>query len=191
VLAPLVRSLVATLARTPEGARITFEIAIADPVMVPFERADLAEALGNLLENATRHARHRVLIAAASAGRKISVDDDGPGIPEAMRPTVLARGGRLDQRGSAGFGLHLDAAAMTLTGEPLSEAVTACAGAIEHFHVSEPNLTIVGGGAVDHPVFASTLRSLDYSNWASIEMRAVPAGALSKVLRYVRETYGG
>ncbi len=92
---------------------------------------------------------------------------------------------------SAGFGLHLDAAAMTLAGEPLSEAVTACAGAIEHFHISEPNLTIVGGGAVDHPGFASTLRSLEYSNWASIEMRAVPAGALSKVLRYVRETYGG
>ena len=106
-LAPLVRSLVATLARTPEGARTAFEITIADPVMVPFERSDLAEALGNLLENATRHARHRVWIAAAADGREISVDDDGPGIPEAMRPTVLARGGRLDERGSAGLGLAI------------------------------------------------------------------------------------
>jgi signal transduction histidine kinase len=106
-LAPLVRSLVATLARTPEGVRAAYEIAIADKVMVPFERSDLAEALGNLLENATRHARNRVRIAAAANGREITVEDDGAGIPEAVRPMVLARGGRLDERGGAGLGLAI------------------------------------------------------------------------------------
>jgi signal transduction histidine kinase len=106
-LAPLARSLVATLARTPDGVRTAYEIATSDHVTVPFERSDLAEALGNLLENATRHARHRVQIAAATDGRQITVEDDGAGIPEAMRPTVLARGGRLDQRGSAGLGLAI------------------------------------------------------------------------------------
>jgi signal transduction histidine kinase len=107
MLAPLVRSLAATLARTPEGARIAYEIAVADEVTVPFERADLAEALGNLLENATRHARNRVKVAAAADGLGIAVEDDGAGIPEADRPTVLARGGRLDQRGGAGLGLAI------------------------------------------------------------------------------------
>ena len=106
-LAPLVRSLVATLARTPEGARIAYEIAMTDEVTVPFERSDLAEALGNLLENATRHARNRVRIAAAADGREIAVEDDGAGIAEAVRPMVLARGGRLDQRGGAGLGLAI------------------------------------------------------------------------------------
>ncbi|QWG18284.1 HAMP domain-containing histidine kinase [Bradyrhizobium sediminis] len=106
-LAPLVRSLVATLARTPDGARIACEIAMTDEVTVPFERADLAEVLGNLLENATRHARNRVRIAATADGRGITVEDDGAGIPEAVRPTVLARGGRLDERGGAGLGLAI------------------------------------------------------------------------------------
>jgi signal transduction histidine kinase len=45
--------------------------------MVPFDRSDLAEALGNLLENATRHAHHRVRIAAAADGLRITVEDDG------------------------------------------------------------------------------------------------------------------
>lgn len=106
-LAPLTRSLVATLARTPEGAGIEYDIAVTDAVTVPFERSDLAEALGNLLENATRHARNRVRIAAIADSGGIDVEDDGPGIAEAMRPIVLARGGRLDQRGSAGLGLAI------------------------------------------------------------------------------------
>lgn len=106
-LAPLVRSLIATLARTPEGARIAFEIAIEERVRVPFDRSDLAEALGNLLENATRHACNLVRVATTSDGLGISVEDDGSGIPEAVRPMVLARGGRLDQRGGAGLGFAI------------------------------------------------------------------------------------
>lgn len=104
-LAPLVRSLIATLARTPEGVRIAYEIAMTDHVTVPFDRTDLAEALGNLLENATRHASNRVRVV--SDGLYVAVEDDGTGIAEAARPMVLARGGRLDQRGSAGLGLAI------------------------------------------------------------------------------------
>ena len=106
-LASLVRSLVATLARTPDGVRIAYEIAVTDEVTAPFDRSDLAEALGNLLENATRHARGQIRLAAAADGRRISVEDDGAGIPEAARPMVLARGGRLDERGGAGLGLAI------------------------------------------------------------------------------------
>ena len=107
VVAALVRSLVATLARTPEGVRTAYEVAMKEEVAAPFERSDLAEALGNLLENATRHARNRVRVTASADGRRISVEDDGAGIPEAIRPAVLARGGRLDERGGAGLGLAI------------------------------------------------------------------------------------
>jgi signal transduction histidine kinase len=106
-LAPLVRSLIATLARTPEGVQTAYDIAMADDVTVPFDRSDLAEALGNLLENATRHARNAVRISAPPGGLAITVEDDGCGIPEAARPMVLARGGRLDERGGAGLGLAI------------------------------------------------------------------------------------
>jgi sugar phosphate isomerase/epimerase len=92
--------------------------------------------------------------------------------------------------GSAGFGLHLDAAAMTLAGESLSDSISACAGAIAHFHASEPFLGPVGEGGVDHESLASALRGTDYSHWVSIEMRPA-AAALPKVLSYVARTYGG
>jgi signal transduction histidine kinase len=65
--------------------------------------------LGNLLENAARHATKRVRITAdPSSGRSIITEDDGPGITPAQRPRVLERGVRLDERGDgAGLGLAI------------------------------------------------------------------------------------
>jgi signal transduction histidine kinase len=107
-VAHLVRSLIATLSRTAAGAGMNYETVIADDVCVPFDRTDLAEVLGNLLENATRHATARVRIVAwdAPAGPAISIEDDGAGIAEELRPAALARGGRLDER-AEGTGLGL------------------------------------------------------------------------------------
>lgn len=106
-VAPLVRAIVATLARTPDGARIVFETDIGSAVRVPLDRADLAEVLGNLLENAARHAATRVRASAAD-GSAIAVEDDGAGIAPAQIGRVLARGGRLDERGDgAGLGLAI------------------------------------------------------------------------------------
>lgn len=105
---PLVRSLVATLSRTAAGACVNYEILVADDVVAPFDRTDLAEVLGNLLENASRHAKARIRVIAemASGGTTISIEDDGPGIAEDLRAAALARGGRLDERAD-GTGLGL------------------------------------------------------------------------------------
>ena len=107
-VAPLVRSLIATLSRTQAGERLRYETAIADDVTAPFDRTDLAEVLGNLLENATRHAKTRVRVVTqvTADGLAIMVEDDGPGIAEGLRPAALARGGRLDERAD-GTGLGL------------------------------------------------------------------------------------
>jgi signal transduction histidine kinase len=109
-LAPLVQSLVATLARTPAGARVSFEQQIAGGFAIPLDRTDLAEVLGNVLDNAARHATARVRIAAAagSSGPSIVVEDDGPGIAPDAHADVVERGIRLDQRGGgAGLGLAI------------------------------------------------------------------------------------
>jgi signal transduction histidine kinase len=108
-LAPLVQSLIATLARTPAGARVAFEPRIADSVQIPLDRTDLAEVLGNLLENAARHATAKVLISASLAdGPSIAIEDDGPGIAPEQRQRMLERGARLDERGDgAGLGLAI------------------------------------------------------------------------------------
>lgn len=105
-LAQLIRSLVATLSRTPDGMRVSFEQQIPDVAHVPIDRTDLAEVLGNLLENAARHAKARVRIAADLGGSSIVVEDDGTGLAPEQRPRVLERGTRLDERGD-GTGLGL------------------------------------------------------------------------------------
>jgi signal transduction histidine kinase len=109
-LAPLVRSLIATLARTVDGARVTFEPEIADDIRVPLDRADLAEVLGNLLENAARHATTRVRVSTelGSIGPSIAIEDDGKGISPPHLSRVLERGTSLDERGKgAGLGLAI------------------------------------------------------------------------------------
>jgi signal transduction histidine kinase len=109
-LAPLVHSLIATLARTPAGKWVAFEPLIPDDIVLPLDRTDLAEVLGNLLDNAVRHAasRVRITVSPGPTGVLIAVEDDGRGIAPADRPSVLERGVRLDQRKEgAGLGLAI------------------------------------------------------------------------------------
>jgi signal transduction histidine kinase len=109
-LAPLLRSLIGTLARTPAAAQVRFEEHIADGLSVAMDRADLAEVLGNLLDNAARHAASRVCITASRtpSGASVAIEDDGAGIAPAAQSSVVGRGIRLDQRGDgAGLGLAI------------------------------------------------------------------------------------
>jgi two-component system sensor histidine kinase PhoQ len=76
------------------------------------DERDFMEILGNLLENAFKYTRGKVRVSAQSVdagGRtrtRIGIEDDGDGIPEAMRPDVLHRGKRLDEFESGqGIGL--------------------------------------------------------------------------------------
>ncbi len=104
--APLVSALIATIRRTPDGMRFDFETHIPDNLSLPFERADLAEFFGNLLENAVRYGRMRVRITAEEW--KIRIEDDGPGIAPEEQARATERGTRLDERGgSAGLGLAI------------------------------------------------------------------------------------
>lgn len=75
------------------------------------ESQDLQEMLGNLLDNACKWARSRVLLVASHAeGQlRISIEDDGPGLSEAERSRVFERGVRADER-TPGTGLGLDIA---------------------------------------------------------------------------------
>ena len=108
-LEPLVASLVATLGRTHDGERVVFETRIPPAVAIPMDRQDLAEVLGNLLENAARHAASRVLVSAEVAhGFALHVEDDGPGLDDAQRRGVVKRGVRFDEcEGGAGLGLAI------------------------------------------------------------------------------------
>ncbi|MGK7062751.1 sensor histidine kinase [Bradyrhizobium sp. 1050_B9_N1_2] len=104
---PLVGSIVATLSRTPEGAKVRFENRVANDLCVSLDRSDLAEVLGNLIENAARHAAGCVRITTDENRPSLVVEDDGDGIEPAQLLRVLERGTRLDERGGAGLGLAI------------------------------------------------------------------------------------
>lgn len=75
---------------------------------LPWDREDMLELLGNLLDNACKWADAQVRLSFTQDGQsyRICVDDDGPGISEARRAEVLGRGVRLDEQVN-GHGLGL------------------------------------------------------------------------------------
>ena len=77
-------------------------------LLLPWDREDLLELLGNLLDNACKWADSevRLTIEEQSEGYLLIIDDDGPGIPESDRQQVLERGTRLDEQVD-GHGLGL------------------------------------------------------------------------------------
>lgn len=81
-----------------------------DPTLIfAGERQDLLEIVGNVLENACKFARTEVAatVEALDARRiRITIEDDGPGLPADKRAEVLRRGARLDES-APGTGLGL------------------------------------------------------------------------------------
>jgi signal transduction histidine kinase len=102
--------LIAVIAKTPAGETRHWDLGPGAAIAAAIDADDLTEILGNLLENAARHARNRVAVevAARPAAVRIAIDDDGPGIAPDQRGVALRRGGRLDLQGpGAGIGLAL------------------------------------------------------------------------------------
>lgn len=108
-LAP-VQALLRTMRRLHAGRALTFELAPeARDGAFRGEEQDLYEMLGNLIDNAGKWARSRVVVDARPQDGQLcfTVDDDGPGIPEAQRERMFERGVQLDER-RPGAGLGLD-----------------------------------------------------------------------------------
>lgn len=80
----------------------------APGLCLPWDREDLLELLGNLLDNACKWADAEVRLSLVQEGEgyRLWVDDDGPGIAPERREAVLGRGTRLDEQ-VAGHGLGL------------------------------------------------------------------------------------
>lgn len=100
----------AVVMRTPDGARLDWTVECPPQLVARIDADDLAEAIGNLVDNAARHARRAVRVEARAEDRRVKllICDDGPGIPPERMSEVLARGGRLDESGTgAGLGLAI------------------------------------------------------------------------------------
>ncbi len=102
----IARSAVASARR--EGVRC--ELDLAKEAWVLGDERRLRRLAENLLENAGRYARGTVRIAVAVEGGDValSVEDDGPGVPPALRERIFERFVReRDDGGGSGLGLAI------------------------------------------------------------------------------------
>jgi signal transduction histidine kinase len=97
-----------TLPRLYADRNLSIEVRAEPSHMARVQREDLDEMLGNLLDNACKWARSRIVIESAETAHaiRITVDDDGPGLAADLRDKVLLRGVRADEK-AAGSGLGL------------------------------------------------------------------------------------
>ncbi|MFF3497331.1 sensor histidine kinase [Streptomyces sp. NPDC002795] len=96
------------------GDRVPVTVDVTAVPQVSGSRGQLARVLGNLVDNAQRHARAGVRVAVrAEDGRVVlRVADDGQGVPEGERERIFERFVRLDDArtrdgGGAGLGLAI------------------------------------------------------------------------------------
>ncbi|MGW8465828.1 sensor histidine kinase [Pseudomonas sp. CLCA07] len=90
------------------GEHLALSYRASPGLQLPWDREDLLELLGNLLDNACKwaDAEVRLSVVETAGGFELSVEDDGPGIPEDQRAQVFSRGTRLDEQ-TDGHGLGL------------------------------------------------------------------------------------
>jgi signal transduction histidine kinase len=119
-----------TLLRLHADRGLAIDVNVPAGLTVRCQREDLDEMLGNLLDNACKWAKSRVVLSvlppdvsaearsakveggsynvgeAGGSYAEITVDDDGPGLDASMREAVLQRGVRADEA-APGSGLGL------------------------------------------------------------------------------------
>ncbi|MBU0499458.1 MAG: HAMP domain-containing histidine kinase [Gammaproteobacteria bacterium] len=106
-LVKALQGVIATLRRTPAGERLEWEATLPAEAEVGLPKDDLAELIGNLLDNASKWARSRVSIRLVRGKEwQLSIEDDGPGVPPEQCQLLGERGLRLDQQ-TRGSGLGL------------------------------------------------------------------------------------
>lgn len=98
------------LKRIYKDRGLEFDLSGLSACTVRCEVQDLEEMLGNLMDNACKWAKSRVIVHCRLDGGRchLLVEDDGPGIPEDEISRVLQRGQRLDEsREGHGLGLGI------------------------------------------------------------------------------------
>jgi signal transduction histidine kinase len=90
------------------GEHLHLSYAAPTGLQLPWDREDLLELLGNLLDNACKWADAEVRLSVVETAQayELNVEDDGPGIPQDQRDQVISRGTRLDEQ-TDGHGLGL------------------------------------------------------------------------------------
>lgn len=113
---PVLLAFVRAFEKIYADKNLTFETAIETTLRFRGEKQDLEELVGNLIDNAGKWAAGHVRIELRAAAHSetappqiiLTVDDDGPGLPEEKRKEAMKRGRRLDEtKPGSGLGLSI------------------------------------------------------------------------------------
>ncbi len=110
VLKPLADRLITMMKKLPRGERIDWRVDIGEDIVLAADTDDMAEILGNLLDNARKWAKTAVMITARPGrdGIIITIGDDGPGVAEKDFANIIRRGDRRDETvHGTGLGLSI------------------------------------------------------------------------------------
>jgi signal transduction histidine kinase len=92
----------------PSGRAVRLEVDGVPKAWV--DRDKFAQIVANLVENAVRHGNGDVWVvvrANEDGGAELVVDDDGPGIPEEIRPRIFTKFWKHGRAGGSGLGLYI------------------------------------------------------------------------------------
>jgi len=112
LISPWLTDVIQHIKTGEDNLSIDVEITGSNVKHAQFEPRLMARAVGNLLQNAKRYAHTRICVVFTQDNEsyQISVDDDGPGIPEEQRTHIFEAFKRLDasrDRDTGGYGLGL------------------------------------------------------------------------------------
>ncbi|HEV3241836.1 MAG TPA: ATP-binding protein [Methyloceanibacter sp.] len=108
----VLKGLKRALDRIYEDRSLELSVSSSPGLKFQGEKQDFEEMVGNLLDNACKWAKSRVLVSAAQADGagtfEVLVDDDGPGLTGPERVKAVKRGQRLDEtKPGSGLGLSI------------------------------------------------------------------------------------
>ncbi len=126
----IVAGLIRTLKKIPGSESIKWEVSIVSDMRVAMVAEDVAELLGNLLENATKWADKLIrLSVTAGDSLVINIEDDGPGVQADQLEMLGQRGVRLDEKvQGSGLGLAIALDIVEAYGGSLSFAPSSLGG---------------------------------------------------------------
>lgn len=135
---PVVERLVRAMRRIHLDKGVEISATVEPGLRFRGEREDFEEALGNLVDNACKWCRGRVVVTAEGEGPTerggpphlvVRVEDDGPGLPPEARDEALQRGRRLDETvPGTGLGLSIVAETARLYGGDFTLEASALGG---------------------------------------------------------------
>ena len=104
------RDLVYAIQRIYQDKKLNITLNVPEKVSIFFDREDMLELAGNLVDNACKWANSEVEVTVClNSGLKLIIEDDGPGVTEVDLEKLSVRGTRLDES-TPGHGLGLSIA---------------------------------------------------------------------------------